>query len=573
MDMKSLIMRIIACGLPILFMAAAARANDELLTEPGALDFVNIRTLVQTDPNLTGKGVFIGTICRSQSYVNGRPKNDYHFNMTHHSIYDADVKFMDGTDGSFGISEHATSIAGILLGLDENAADPAVGDFRYHGVCPDASVDAYEFEQFSIRYILGKKPIADNILVLSLGIMFEDWWVRGLEQAAAVQDILVVASVGNGASSYTPDPLFPAAGSNVLSVGVVDAVTDSDGTINWRDFSTPKSANSSTGPTEDRRCKPDIVAPGTALVPAADSEYGYELKHNWSSLSAPVVAGTAALLQQKAMSDDALKNDFDKPGKGLVLKSILLNSARKLPYWHKGDITPDDDQETPLDYTQGAGLLDATAAHQQLSAGRQKPGAVRTVGWDNRVLDTSSNSYEYTFEVTDPNRIITATLCWNRAYQPEYPFAHLLEKDMDLRLELWAAEPNNLASQILLDYSDSVNDNVEHIYFTCEGPFSSYTVKVLFNEQQERNTSQRFALAWSVGPDRQAKNPWWYDLNADDIIDEHDKIIYYILNNQNIVASGILFESELFKLHPERAELLINQWPQFAPYLTDWATL
>ena len=48
------------------------------------------------------------------------------------------------------------------------------------------------------------------------------------EQAAAEEDFLIVASIGNGTNERTPKPLYPGAGSNVLGVGV-DAVFDEFG--------------------------------------------------------------------------------------------------------------------------------------------------------------------------------------------------------------------------------------------------------------------------------------------------------------------------------------------------------
>ncbi|MHC4238112.1 MAG: hypothetical protein ACYSSM_07745 [Planctomycetota bacterium] len=69
------------------------RAEEALSTEPAALNFTKTRSLWQADPNLTGKGMFIGTICRSMTYINGEPAGDFHFNMKHNALYDADVLF------------------------------------------------------------------------------------------------------------------------------------------------------------------------------------------------------------------------------------------------------------------------------------------------------------------------------------------------------------------------------------------------------------------------------------------------------------------------------------------------
>jgi hypothetical protein len=351
----------------------------------------------------------------------------------------------------------------------------------------------------------------------------------------------------------------------VLGVGVVDAITDADGNISY--FSTPKAINSSIGPTEDQRCKPDIVAPGTALIPAAGNKNGYELKHNWSSLAGPIVAGTAALLEQKALSDDALKSDFNQPGKSLVLKAVLMNSARKLPFWHKGQISGDDDHETPLDYAQGAGVLDGLAAQEQLTAGMGKPGSVKTIGWDNRILEDDGQGHLYGFNVTEPNQMIAATLCWNRAYQSEYPFNHVLEQDSDLRLELWGIDPNDPEKRVLLDYSDSVNDNVEHIYFACDPAYPTYAIRVQFNEEQPANVKQRFALTWSVGPDRQIGDPWWNDLNADNVINANDNIIYSLLDADFSNKSEVAPLVQALGLSEDRLQLLTEGWSTWKTYL------
>ena len=548
----------------------SAWADDAPAVQPAALDFTNTYALSAMDPNLTGKGSLIAAICASQTYLDGRAQDDYRFNMNHHSLQDADVLFSDGTEGRFGISSHATAIAGILLGMDLSASHPDLGSFEYRGACPDASVNVYEFNRFLAR-LYAEFPVEEDIVVLSLGDMFESWWVRALERAAAAEDFLIVASNGNGANSQTPMPLYPAAGSNVLSVGVVDALMDADGNISVWDFSTPKTAHSSSGPTEDQRCKPDIVAPGTALVPSGNEKDDYVLQHNWSSLASPVVAGTAALLEQKAFSDASLKAAFDRPGKSLVLKAVLLNSAKKLPYWHKGRIENDDNHDAPLDYTQGAGLLDALAAYEQLTAGMGKPGEVPGTGWDNRTLQSDDKAHEYKFDVREPNQMITATLCWNRIYQKKYPFNHALKKDADFRLELWGIDPNDSENNVLLDYSDSVNDNVEHIYFACDPNYTTYAIRVKYNDDQpDTSIKHRFAVAWSVGPNRQVGNVWWYDLNTDDKVDAIDNLIYTMIDNGMVAKIDEAFLTEALKISPDRMQLLVDGWTTWQPYLKNW---
>jgi hypothetical protein len=169
--------------------------------------------------------------------------------------------------------------------------------------------------------------------------------------------------------------------------------------------------------------------------------------------------------------------------------------------------------------------------------------------------------------------MITATLCWNRAYQNKYPFNHILEKDADFRLELWGVDPTDSNSSVLLDYSDSVNDNVEHIYFASDPNYTAYAIRVKFNDQQpaEPLVKQRFSLAWSVGPDRQAGNQWWYDLNADDEVDDgSDNIIYSLVESELIDKVEISPLLQTLGVSPDRLQLLTDGWALWQPYLDNW---
>jgi hypothetical protein len=207
-----------------------------------------------------------------------------------------------------------------------------------------------------------------------------------------------------------------------------------------------------------------------------------------------------------------------------------MNSATKLPYWRKGRLGSDDDHVVPLDYIQGAGMLNAVGAYQQLVAGRNKPGKVLPTGWDLNRLDklaASANVYEFTVgESTD--KFITATLVWNNHYSREYPFEPDSAKDSNLRLELWAIDPENSANDRLLDYSDSPVDNVEHIYCRTLGGYTNYQIIVLYSGLDSRaqvDTTQRYGLAWKVSQKPDSDNIFWHDLNADGIVDELDFVV------------------------------------------------
>ena len=166
------------------------------------------------------------------------------------------------------------------------------------------------------------------------------------------------------------------------------------------------------------------------------------------------------------------------------MKAILLNSATKLPYWHKGRLQKDDDHEAPLDYIQGAGMLNAVGAYKHLIAGQTKPGNVPTIGWDNNQLRKSKTPAKHLQNHprrTERREFITATVVWNKHYNSTYPFEPMPDKDANLRLELWAVDTNDPDNNYLLDYSDSKVDNVEHIYARGDANYTHYELVVTFS--------------------------------------------------------------------------------------------
>ena len=536
--------------------------------EPAALETIGLRKVVEQDPNLTGLGIRIAAICRSMTYLDGVPQGDYRFPMNHPALSGADVVFEDGSDGKTGVSSHAAAIGGILLGLDPHGFNPQTGPFYYIGACPDATVEAVEFWRFVSLYVFAGRPLNADIATLSLGEIFPDWWTRGIERLAAEKGLVVFAAAGNGGRVYDP-LLYPAAGANVIAVGVVNAVSDPNYPKNHALFSPPDPNESSAGPTADGRCKPDIVAPGRCLVPVINTENGYIVEGDWSSLATPIAAGAAALLLQKARLEPELAAPMFAANTNNVIKAILLTSADKLPYWHKGLPGTQDDIFSPLDYSQGAGALNVLAAYNLLTAGWQIPGKVKSTGWDNDVLDPNIPAiYEFHLSGT-ANQYITATLCWNRVYSDEFPFEPEYEKDSDLQLEFWAVDPNNPQRNTLLDFSSSVNDNVEHIYFAADPNYVDY--QLIVRQSIPHPAKQTYAIAWTTGADTFADNPLWYDLNNDGVVNTVDELIHFVLEqNQVGLLSGIADMDSQFKLSSSRLQMLQSEWPSWRKHLPKW---
>ena len=493
--------------------------------QPQALNFAGIYAIHDIDPNLTGAGIKFGIVSRSYTYNGAEPQNDYAIPMIHPCFANKEISFFDDGQLGLSISPHAAAVASILFGEDANAFTQDIGSFYFRGIIPEAQAEIYEFRHFIRDFVFPGKAADAEILSMSLGSQFEDWWTRGINRIAEANGISIVASIGNGTNVNDP-VLYPAAGPNILAVGVVDSVSGPNDLTNLANFSLPVYQHSSIGPTEDGRCKPDIVAPGNCIAATADANQSYSKTGNWSSFSTPIVAGTIGLLIEKAKSQPDLQTALSPAG-NCVFKAIVLNSARKLPFWHKGGITTDDDKEVPLDYLQGAGMLDAEAAYKNLVAGPALEGIQKPQGWDNNRITPAAWQPYYFNTKTAADQYITATLVWNRHFQEQYPFDALSQKDSNLRLELWAIDVNNPANDRLLDYSDSAIDNIEHIYFAAEPNITSYAVTVSYSntEDTDANAIEQYAIAWAVKEDTRKDSIVWYDLNDDGAVNNLDLAI------------------------------------------------
>jgi hypothetical protein len=506
--------------------ASRAAAQNVAPLQPQGLSWAGIRALRGLDPSLTGAGVRIGVVCRSFTYEQDEPQYDYRPNVNHTCFQNAKLRFYDDGTVVAGVSPHETAVCSILFGDDPLGTAAGVDPFAYRGATPAAEGQIYELQHFVAQHVFTQNAPEIDLLTASFGTPLEAWWTRGIESLAEHEGLTVVASIGNGSNASDP-PLYPGAGSNAIGVGVMSSVSSDDPATNLANFALAYPEQSSRGPTDDERCKPDLVAPGNCLVAQADSDRGYAASGTWSSFSAPVVAGVAGLLIQTAKQDKRFDGILSGEGANCLLKAILMNSATKLPFWHKGRLAAADDHEEPLDYTQGAGMVNAVAAHQLLTAGQSDPGAVSTAGWDlNRIEQSRDLQQLYRMTVEEPaNKMLTATLVWNRHYSREYPFKRISDSDSNLRLEVWAVDPQNPANDLLLDYSDSRVDNVEHVYVETVAGYSSYVIVVSFSNVNDRTsavTSERYAVAWSVDEKPGDENILWYDLNADGVVNEQD---------------------------------------------------
>lgn len=495
------------CAVLALFSSVVLADDNVLYLQPGALDFVGIYDLRAEDPNLNGNGVDIAVISRSITYNNGIPANDFAVDSSHGCFEKAKIAQFSHPAVPVNYSPHATAIASILV-ADSNASFyPRLGEFYYEGAAPAANLQVYELWYFLSEHLYRNQTIETDIISISSGSSFPDWWTRGMENLVE-NGTTIIAGIGNGRKASDP-VLYPGASANIIGVGVADAAVDPNLLLSLSNFGLANTDHSSFGPAANRRCKPDLIAPANCI--AADTNDGFVLTGNYSSFATPVVAGTAALLRQKLYSD---YNDIPEYFAPLIIKSVLLSSADKLPYWHKGRIDPNDDHTCALDWLQGAGMVDAYGSMKLL-----ENSDIDALGWEVGSIDFNSIA-KFNISTNDTNdTFITASCVFNYQYSNRYPYRLL--NDPDLRLELWSVDANN-QKQTLLDYSDCPGGTVEHIYFRTLPEHTSYILKVKNVKNTQPDIPIDFAVSWQVEKVSTIDNFLYYDLNNDGEINNAD---------------------------------------------------
>lgn len=366
-------------------------------------------------------------------------------------------------------NSHATKTAGIICSTDATYPGIAPGATIYAGkaLTRDDTVEAFcglydlGARVFNMSFTFNDMP-NNGFNQMSL---FTDWFVQE-------KDVLVVKSAGNDSDITAPGDAF-----NVVTVGRTTA-----------DFSHVYST-SGCGPLSDGRSKPDLVAPGTDITTTYPGG-GFVLASG-TSYSAPHVTGAAALLLDMADAERLSTNHN-------VLKTVLMTAASKDVLDKGGD--PWSATLGVLDEDSGAGQLDVATAAHIFSAGAAEPGSVGLSGWAEESVGGAVE--EDVFLLADGESIaagsqLTATLTWDRTVEwlddgdgiVEYTDTFLPEALDNLDLFILDA----LTGEIIAS-SESLGDNVEHLWFTFEES-GQYEIEVAGLGLQ---SAVPYGLAWDL---------------------------------------------------------------------------
>lgn len=197
---------------------------------------------------------------------------------------------------------HGTHIAAIIGGSGE------ASEGRYQGVAPgchlisvkvlDSKGGGYASDVLAgLRWIREhKERLGIRIVNISVGsysrrnMNENSALVRGVDAAWDDGLVVVVAAGNNGPGRMTVTT--PGISRKVITVGC----SDDDKEVNV--MGTKMVDYSGRGPTGACICKPEILAPGAAIVSCSNRDGQYSVKSG-TSMSTPIVAGAVALLLEK----------------------------------------------------------------------------------------------------------------------------------------------------------------------------------------------------------------------------------------------------------------------------------
>lgn len=239
-------------------------------------------------------------------------------------------------------------------------------------------------------------------------------------------------------------------------------------------FADQAANSSSRGPTPDGRIKPELLAPGSAVISLCSSLTTSNFAANpaytrmgGSSMAAAVSGGALALLEEYLKDQKGLNTPS-----AALLKALLINGAQLT-------------KEGPSEQN-GFGIMDLAGTILPLQDNSFKIADIKDSMYDGQSL-------EYHFNVTDASRPFKTTLAWTDPVSATGSGSQLVD-NLDLEVvdpqgRVWLG--NDFKSQ---GVSDSKN-NVEQICITKPLP-GQYTIRIKANHLVGDLSSDRIALVY-----------------------------------------------------------------------------
>ncbi|MCK5216878.1 MAG: PGF-pre-PGF domain-containing protein [Methanosarcinales archaeon] len=382
-------------------------------------------------------------------------------------------------------SGHGTHIAGSVLG------DGSCSNGQFKGMAPQAEL-IFQAAGFSNDWLNIPNGLNDLFLQAydegarihtnSWGSEEEIYYGTYTSESQIVDDfmwnhpdMLILMAAGNGGVDSDSNGIIdldsicsPATAKNCISVGSSENIRsnklDNYSTLNNGNTRFPSypinsdemannteglAAFSSRGPTDDGRIKPDVVAPGTYIISIKSSKakstmgYGdYDANYTYgsgTSMSTPIVAGTAALIRQYYMQNESITPT------AALLKATIINGAYNMVPGQYG-IGQYKEIQTRPDNASGWGRIDIENS--------LFPASPRIMQYHDNISLNTSESWNAKYYSNNNSEPLQITLVWT-----DHPAIPSAAKTLVNNLDLTVVGP---AGTYLGNGGDAIN-NVEQV--------------------------------------------------------------------------------------------------------------